>query len=903
MLSDLRYRLRAFFRLQKVEDELQEELQYHLEREAEKFRKAGTPSEEAMRQARLALGGAEQVQQKCREARGTGLVENLLQDLRYGVRTLRKSSGFSIVVVLTLALGIGACTAIFSVVNSVLLLPLPYADPDRLVIAGMDLQKRNVRGLPFSNADFIDLRDGTKAFIKDLAGVFTGPALVPREDGTSEQIRWAVVTTNFFRVMDARIVLGRDFTDQDGVPQAPTAPTDVQAPQATPMPVIAILSYEYFQRRYAGDANVLGHTMRTTGGPGLVIVGVLAPRFRLYFPSEANVESAPDVWIANRLGYDAAQRKNFSIRPVGRLKNGVALEQAQAAVDQVTAEARKNFPIAQTAGYYFRLEPMRQHLVAEVRPAILALMGSVIFLLLIACANVANLLLVRASLQERELAMRSAMGAGPWRLVCPILSQVFLLVTGGILLGLALAWAGIHELRTLAPANLPRLDSIRIDAFVLGITILVGVAAAGIVVLAPAWRASRPELMNALRSSTRTSGLATGGRVRNLVVVAEVALSFTLLIGSGLMFRSFLQLQRVDPGFDARRLLTFQVLGVPAVRKTAEERVSLIRQIEERLRAIPGVHSTTASFPFPLTGDFAPIRWGTGEALSDPSKFQATDNQIVLPGYFETMRTPLLAGRTFTDDDNLPGRNRVIIDELLAKKAFGRQSAVGKRILVRIRTPEPEWVEVVGVVAHQRATSLAEPGREQVYFTDGFLGSGRVRTWAIRTGSDAASYENQVRAAIKEINPSLVVTEMQPMEAIVHDAQANTRFSLLLIAVFAIIAGLLAGVGLYGVLSSAVRQRTSEIGLRMALGAQRTSIFAGVVGQGLRLSALGIAAGLIAAFILTRAMITMLVGVKPADPATFISISVVFLAISALASYLPARRAAGLDPMTALREE
>jgi predicted permease len=439
MLSDLRYRLRAFFRLQKVEDELREELQYHLEREAEKICQAGLPREEAMRQARLALGGPEQVQQKCREARGTGLLENLLQDLRYGLRTLRKSSGFSIVVVLTLALGIGACTAIFSVVNAVLLRPLPYPDPDRLVIAGMDLQKRNVRDLPFSNADFIDLRDGTKAFIKDLAGVFTGPALVPREDGASEQIRWAVVTTNFFRVMDARIVLGRDFTDQDGVPQAPTAPTDGQAPPAASMPVIAILGYEYFQKRYAGDTNVLGHTMRTTGGPGLVIVGVLAPCFRLYFPSEANVESAPDVWIANRLGYDAAQRKNFSIRPVGRLKDGVALEQAQAAVDEVTAEARKNFPIAQTAGYYFRLEPMRQHLVAQVRPAILALMGSVIFLLLIACANVANLLLVRASLQERELAMRSAIGAGPWRLVCPILSQVFLLVTGGIVLGLALA--------------------------------------------------------------------------------------------------------------------------------------------------------------------------------------------------------------------------------------------------------------------------------------------------------------------------------------------------------------------------------------------------------------------------------------------------------------------------------
>jgi predicted permease len=820
-------------------------------------------------------------------------------------RILRKSPVFTLTAVLTIALGVGASTAIFSVTNAVLLQPLPYKDSSRLVLAGMDLRQRNVHGLPFSNADFIDLREGTKPFFDDFAGVFTGPALFLREDGTPEQIHFAIVTTNFFRVTGGRIAFGRDFTQEDGVPQppAPAAGAADAGPPPAPLPAIAILSYEYFQRRYGGDPAALGHTMLPVGGPAPLIVGVLAPRFKLYFPPDADVDAAPDVWIANRLDYDAANRNGFSIHPVGRLKDGASLERAQGAADQVAADARKNFPISGTAGYYIQLEPMQQHLVAEVRPAILALMGSVIFLLLIACANVANLLLVRASLRERELAMRAAMGAGRWALIRPILAESFLLAAMGTFVGIALAWAGIRELRALAPENLPRLENIRIDVFVLAFSAFAGLAAAVVFGMAPAWRASRQDLANVLRGSSRNSGLAGGGWLRNLVVMAEVALAFVLLIGSGLMFRSFLQLQRVDPGFDSQRLLTFQVLGVGALSQTPEQRAAFVRQIKEHLHAIPGVQSVTASFPFPLTGDFSPIRWGTQEALTDASKFQATDFQIVLPGYFEAMRTPLLAGRTFTEDDNLPGRNNVIIDQFLANKAFPGQSAVGKRILTRIRTPQAEWVEVVGVVAHQHTVSLAVAGREQIYFADAFIGSGAVRSWAIRTGSDAASYANEVATAIRGIDPHLLVTAMEPAESLVYRAQSSTRFSLLLISLFALIAGTLAGVGLYGVLSTAVRQRTSEIGVRMALGAERGNIFQLVVGQGLRLSIVGIGAGLVAALVLTRVLATMLVGVKPTDPLTFAGITIVFLAISALASWLPARRAAGLDPTTALREE
>ena len=831
-----------------------------------------------------------------------------LRDLALAGRTLRRSPTFALTAVLIISLGIGASTAIFSVANAVLLRPIPYNDPDRLVIAISDMLNRNVRDFPFSNEDFIDMRDGTKDAFQDMAGVFTTRNIFLKEDGTPEQIRSAVVTTNFFRLVGAKIVAGRDFGDADGLPQPPPPPPGASPGTAAPrLPIVAIISYEYFQRRFGLNPAILGNPVLTNGPQSLQVVGVLAPHFQLYFPSSANVEPVPEVWIANRLGYDNANRNGVSLHAVGRLRDGVSLERAHAAVDNVAAEARKNFLIERTAGYFIRVEPMRRHLVSEVRPAILALMGAVIFLLLIACANVANLLLVRASLRERELAVRAAIGASWWQLARQMLTEAFLLGIIGALGGLALAWLGIHELLVIAPANLPRIDTVHIDSVVLAFTALAALVAAAIFGLASAWRASRPDVMSVLRGTSRNEGLASGGLLRKLVIVVEVALSFVLLIGSGLMFRSFLELQRIDPGFDPHGLLTFQVLGV-GIRggRAPEERTAFMHQIQEHLRAITGVQSVAASFPFPLAGGFNPIRWGTGEALSDPGKFQAVDFQIVLPGYFESMRTPLIAGRTFTEADNVATRNLVVIDQQLANKAFPHQSAqaaIGKRILIRLRTPEPEWVEIIGIVAHQRDESLAERGREQVYFTDAFAGSGAARQWAIRTDGDPAKYSADVRAAIQAFDPHLLITEMRPMGVLLERAQAGTRFSLLLIGVFAVIAAVLASVGLYGVLATVVRQRTAEIGVRMTLGAGPAQIFNLIVGQGLLLTAVGIIAGAIAAFALTRAMTTMLVGVKATDPTTFATMAIVFILIATISSWLPARRAAGLDPTVALREQ
>ena len=825
----------------------------------------------------------------------------LLKDLLFASRTLRRSPVFAIAAAATIALGVGASTAIFSVANAVLLRPLPYRDADRLVVMYMDLRARNNLGMPLSNENYVDIRDGSRGSFEDMAAFVTARQVLPGADGSPEQIRLAIVTTNFFRLLGHGIVLGRDFQDADGIPQpqaSPPQPGAAAAPNA-PLPIVAILSHEYWQRRYGGDRNVLGQ--RLPAGPRPEIVGVLAPGLELLMPPDTNVERRPDIWIANRLTYNDANRHTFGLRPIGRLRPGATLARAQEDVEAVVARIRAENPISRGSGFYARLEPMHKTLVDAVRPAILALMGAVVFLLLIACANVANLLLVRASLHEPEIVMRSALGAGRWRVIRQMLIEAFVLTGIGAIVGVALAWVGIRQLLALAPANIPRADTVAIDPVVLAFTALVALAAAALFALVPAVSAFRVDLVPALSGGGRSAGAGGRGRLfRGAIVVLEVALCFVLLVGSGLMFRSFLELRRVDPGFDPNGLLTFQLLG--GRRTTQQQSVAVQQQLEDRLRALPGVVGVTASNPFPLAGGFSTIRWGLEEALTDNTKYQAVDWQVVRPGYFETMRTPLVTGRTFTGADNDPTRNLVVVDTMLAAKAFPLDRAVGKRILIRIRTAEPEWVEIIGVVGHQRATSLADPGREQVYFAERFLGAGAANRWAVRTSGDPARIAGAVRAAVAEVDPQWLIDEMRPMPDLVTRAQSTTRFSLVLIGVFAAMAAVLVGVGLYGVLSTMVRQRTAEIGVRMALGASPNRILRLIMGYGLRLSVAGILIGLASAVALTRGMRSMLVGVGPTDPATYVVMGSVFFAIALVSLWLPARRAAALDPTAALRE-
>jgi putative ABC transport system permease protein len=523
------------------------------------------------------------------------------------------------------------------------------------------------------------------------------------------------------------------------------------------------------------------------------------------------------------------------------------------------------------------------------------------FVLLIACANVANLLLIRAAGRERELAVRAALGSTRWRLVRQLLAESALIASLAIVGGLALAWGGIRALLALGPENLPRITHVAVDPVVVTFAALAGLLSVLAFGLIPAVRASRPDVMDLLRRAGRTGSLSSGGWMRNAVVTLEVVLSFVLLVGSGLMIRSFVALQRTDPGYDPKGVLT---MNVPNLRlPDAAARQAFMRNMKARLEAMPGVVSVTAVNPLPLDGREALARWGNEEALADPTKFKQAIVHVVLPGYFDAMRTRLIDGRTFTEADNVQDRRVLVVDRILAAKAFPGESAVGKTILARINTPEAQRYEIIGVVDHQRHTSLAREVREAFFAADGAFGHGVAARWAIRTSGDPMALAPAARALVTELNPRTGAIEVQPMMAFVERAQAQTKFSLVLIGIFAGVALILAAVGLYSVLSTTVRQRTAEIGVRMAFGAAHSSIFRMMVMQGLRLGAVGIAGGFLAAFLLTGAMRTMLVGVEPTDPATFATMTAGFLVIAIVACGLPAWRASRLDPMVALREE
>ena len=833
-------------------------------------------------------------------------MDTLFKDLTYAVRGLRKNLGFAAVATITIALGIGACTAIFSVVNAVLLRPLPYANAQRLVLFWGELRARHVNDWPFSPPDYRDLQLQTTATFEDLAAATAaGRTPISEATGEPEQIRVAGATQNLFRLLGARILIGRDFVDDDALPQPP-APLGqaAQGPPPVRFPQVGIVSYALWQRRYGGDPLVIGREVDLGGGRAQ-IVGVLAPDFELLFPPRANMERVPDMWTALRINYETANRNDVGLRVIGRLKPGVTLDQANTQVERLAADLRKQFSIKQTAGLYFHVVSMYDDLVRDVRPAIVALMGAVAFVLLIACANVVNLLVVRASGRSRELAVRAAIGASRGQLVRQMLAESLVIAALGTALGLALARGGVQVLTALGPKDLPRLDAVAMDPMVMGFAVLAGLVTAVLCGTVPALRASRTDVMEVLRSvGGRSGGLRGGRRMRSGVIVTEVALSFILLIGAGLMLRSFVALGRVNPGYDPNNVLTF-FLQPP--QRQAGQRAAFIKQVRERLLAIPGVTGATAATPLPLDGGIVNGRWGTEAAVADPSAFRQGDFKFVLPGYFETMRTRVIAGRVFTEaDDNLDGPTapkQLIIDDQLAARAFPNQSAVGKRLLIRINTPEAEWWDVIGVVAHQRHGSLAIDGPEAMFIVDGYLGHGAAGRWAVRTSGDPASYIPAVRAAVASVDPRAPLAEVQPMSAFVDKAMAPIRFTATLIGIFAAVAVMLAAVGLYGVLSTIVRQRTAEIGMRMVFGAPRGSILNLVVGEGLKLSAAGIVVGLAGAFAITRVMASLLVGVNPTDPVTFAAIVVLFTIIAVTASWLPARRASRLDPMNAIREE
>jgi putative ABC transport system permease protein len=826
----------------------------------------------------------------------------LSRDLALGARTLRKNPAFALTAIITLALGIGASTAIFSVVNAVLLRPLPYGDADRLTFISQDLRARGVVDFPVGPGDVPDIRSGTTVY-EGIAALQTGRNVpYTDDDGKAQLITIANATPNIFKLLRVPVVLGRDFTEDDGTPNPniqlpPGAPPNPAAPPPPRLPTIGIISYDFWQRAFGGDPTVVGKTI-TVGGP-VQVVGVASPRAELVFPVAMQVERHPDVWTALRVNFEQGSRQNVAYRLIGRLKPNASLVTARAEIARLTADLQARFPNDKTAGVTYHIEPMKEYVVAGVRTSIFSLMGAVILVLLISCANVANLLLVRASQRERELAVRAAMGGSPYAIVRQLLAESLVLATLAAIIGIALAKLGIVLLLRLAPSNLPRLADVSLDPVVLGFTALASVLAVVVFGLVPALRASRPDLAQVLRASGRTPGLGGAARLRNAVIVAEVALSFVLLIGSGLMVRSFVSLVRTDPGFDPNGVLSF---GITNLRfRSADEARATFAQIRDKFAAIPGVKAVSTSNSAPFDGNDPSARWGTQVAMDDPTRFRQGGTVIAPPSYFDVMRIKLLSGRLLTQAENDdPNTKLIVIDDETAKLAYPNESPIGKTIFARVRTEQPEAYTVVGVVRHNRHLTLFGDEKELLFFPSGPFGGGR---WLVRTAGDPSATAGAVRAALASINPQAMITEMHPLTDNVDKARSATRFALVLIGIFAAIAAVLAAVGLYGVLSSTVRQRTSEIGIRMAFGAQSSSIFGRVIGEGLRMSAIGIGIGLVIAVASTRVMSSMLVDVKPTDPLTFGAIVLVFLGIAAAACWIPARRAAAMDPNVALRQE
>jgi putative ABC transport system permease protein len=830
-------------------------------------------------------------------------MESVLKDILFAFRSLKRQPAFAITAVLTIALGIGATSAIFSVVNAVLLRPLPYSDAARLGTVWSDLRARNVVDFPLPPGDYFDLRKDTTLFDGFAAITSFRPTIGGDQRGDAEQVNGGAVTTNFFQLLGQRIQLGRDFIDDDGTPPPqPPGPADaVQiAPPPPPLPLMAIISHELWQRRYGGDPSIVGKTIEFGNGRAQ-IVGVLTPGFEILFPPGTNVDPRPQILIANRINFETGSRNNVSLRVVAKLKPGVSFDQAQAELDRLSADLRQRFPIKQTSNMNLRIEPMHADLVADVRPQLVALMGAVGFVLLIACANVANLLLVRASARERELAVRAAIGGNRWRIIRQLIAESVVLAAVGGAAGLLLAQFGIDALIQLAPPGLPRATGVSLDGVVLAFTALASFAAALIFGILPAWKASRPDVMDVLRSSGRLVGGAQGRWLRDGAVVAEVALAFVLLVGSGLMIRTFVALHNVNPGFNAENVFTFLIQNNRA--QGIEGRRAFQRTMLERLKAIPGVADATSAGPIPLDGGNSLARFGPMDAATDPAKFQQAISYFVQPGFFTFAGTPVIAGREFTDADNRPEARVIIIDELMAAQLFPNGNAIGQRMLSRVITPEAEPFEVIGIVQHQRHTTMMGDGEEGMYFPDGYGQFGAAFRWAVRTSGDPEAIAASVRSALAEQDRRLLLTEPRTWQSYVDEKIAPTRFALILIGVFAGVAAILAMIGLYGVLATTVRQRQTEIGVRMAFGASRGSILSLIIGQGLRLSVGGIGLGILAAVALTRVMASLLVGVSATDPATFVVMAMLFTLVATVAAWIPARRAAGLNPNVALRDE
>ena len=808
-----------------------------------------------------------------------------LQDIRYAFRMLLKRPGFTVIVVLTLALGIGANTTIFSAIDAVLLNPLPYKNPERLLVVwetnkqlGPEMWDRNEAAI----GNFLDWRSHNQIF--DQLGALFDTDMNLTGAGEPQRIKSCVVTTNFFQVLGVQPMLGRSF-----LPEAETPGS----------PFTVIISHDLWQRQFGSDPNIINKSL-TLNAHQVAVIGVMPPAFELQFPTSKHV----DMWVPMVIDVadpDYHDRSNNFLYTVGRLKQGVSPEQAQSEMNLIASQLQQQYPET-NADKGVRVVPLQKQLVGNVESYLYMLFAAVGFLLLIACTNVAGLLLSRVTARHKEVAIRIAVGASRWRLIRQLLTESLILSVLSGLFGLLLAYGGVKLLLALTPSDVPRLHEIGLHVPVFLWTLTISIVTGVLFGLAPAIQASRPDLNQALKES---SGRNPGGfqGLRNLLVVSEVAVALLLLVGAGLMTKSFARLQQVDPGFEATNVVSMNI-ALPTSKYRGPQINNFYDQLIERIKNLPGVKSVAGINPLPLSNSNVSYRFVVEGAPFVPLADRPYAGvRVVTPDYFQTMSIPNLKGRSFTEQDRENTPSVIIINEALASRYWPNQDPIGKRLgFLEEDSGKQVWREIVGVVGNVRHKALEIEVMPEAYFPYK-QSPANFMSLVVRTASDPVSMVPAIRSQVLSVDKDQPVSDVMTMEQRVAKSVASRRFVMLLLGSFSVLALGLAAVGIYGVMAYLVIQRTQEIGVRMALGAQKRDVLRLVVGKGMALAVTGAAIGLVASLALTRLMRSLLFEVTPTDWFTFVIVSVVLLTVALLACYMPARRATKVDPLVALRYE
>ena len=894
----LRARLRALFKRENVLRDIDEELRIHVEMETETNIERGMPLEQARSAALKSFGNPSRNTELGYDIRGGGWLESCWQDLRYGARTLLKNPGFTLIAIVTLSLGIGANTAIFSVLYGVLLKPLPYPEPNLIVRAWQAAPASGFARLGFSEAQLVRLRAGNQSF-QELGG-YTRRSANLTDRNETQRIAVALVTTGVFESLGVRPSLGRGFKLEDESPGSQR---------------VAILSYEMWQRQYSGDANILGRAIRLDDS-SVTIVGVMPPDFRL--PEDLSIPQGAQLWLPVQIDPANLGRGGYYLQPISRLKPGVRPEQALTEVSTVFARLRQDQPqgAINDPGYTIRVLPLHNDLVGNVKKALWVLVGAVGLILLIACANVSSLLLARAVGRQKEIAVRAALGARRGRLIRQLLTESMLIALLGGAVGVMLSALGVELIAKTNLINVPRLSQITLNIAVLLFTLGICLVAAVLFGLAPAAQISRLDLNRALRKEGRgLAGSAGGNRIQRVLVVSEVALTVVVVIAAGLLLRSFDRLLRINPGFNVKNLLVVNI-NLPASRYEDNPRVTTFYdQLLEQVRSLPGVVAAAAASGLPLTdasGDTVfQIEWRLSTGVvdrtmpSDRSAFGHFYFWQVTPEYFKTMGTALRQGRVLQAFDDANAPPVVVINETMARKFWPNESPLGKRIRIFTSQRKP-LAEIVGVVRDVPLRQLNEEAQPEGYFSlmQGVTNTpARGMSLVLRTAADPLALAETVRREMRTLDNAVPVSAVSTAEQVLGQTIAQPRFNLILLGLFALVALLLAGVGVYGVLANAVRQRSHEMGVRLALGARPSAVFRLVIRQGTILASVGIGIGLSVAFALTRYLESLLYEVKQTDPLTFGGVALLLLGVALLACWIPARRATRVDPLVTLRHE